>query len=196
VSVWWQIVVKGPNHSVRSFVIGFEAGRGQAGGVVFGADVDLDPHSLGERLRELFAGGSHHVILAPEALARPLVAALEAHGAEVDVRLERHAVVATASFSLRIEVFARELVEERRAPLLVALPSGVRVEQVDEHEEKHPEAKGAELYTPLHDYVWRVSGRVVGELPGVLEVRRRGRDLDFVEVGPLRLEPAAPARQP
>jgi len=173
---------------MRAFIAGFLAARGTSGGGVFGSDCGLDPESLGERLKALFTAGSHHVFLAPAEIAGPLAEALAQRGAEVGLRLERQRVVTAVSFRFRAEVFSRELAAEIRAALIGSLPEGVRVEDLSEAEERHPEARGPEPFAPFHDYIYRASGRIAGPVPGVLEVRRRSIMQDFVETGSLRLE--------
>ncbi len=73
---WHELVVEGTERTLRAFVAGFLAGRGEHAGGVFGSDVALAAGSLGERLRALFAAGSHRVFLAPAPLAVPLAQAL------------------------------------------------------------------------------------------------------------------------
>ena len=75
-----------------------------------------------------------------------------------------------------------------RAVRAESLPPGVAVEGLAESEEQHPEAHGPEPFAPLHEYIYRASGRITGALPGVLELRRRLRERHFVELGAVRLE--------
>jgi hypothetical protein len=187
-SAWHELVIQGPEKAARAFVAGFAAGRGEHGEGVFGSDLDLDAESLGERLRELFAVGSHHLLLVPERVAAPLAEALAERGAELGLRVERQRIVESASFAFRAEVFSRELAESIRGALLTSPPPGVRIEDLSESEETHPEAKGPELYAPIHAYIYRVSGRITGSLPGIFEAWRRAREQDFVEVGTFRVE--------
>ena len=56
-----------------------------------------------------------------------------------------------------------------------------------EKEKRHPEAKGVELFTPAHDYVYKARGTIVGTPPGILEMNRRLHRLDFVHEEPLEL---------
>lgn len=184
---WQELVVEGARSALRAFVAGFLAGaHAGEGDVLFGEDVHLEPASLGERLRDLVHAGSHHVLLAPEPLAGSLAAAL-AHP-DVPLRLERARVVAEAHFTFEAETFTRDGADEVRQRLLARFPAGVRVADVVEHEETHPEAHGVELYAPLHNYVYRVRGRSVGSLPGVLEMHRRAQEMEFVEPSYVHLE--------
>src|SRR5262249_54731552 len=50
--------------------------------------------------------------------------------------------------------------------------AGVRVNDRDEREESTGEQHRVELYAPVHEYSYRMSGRVTGPVTGVLEVRQ------------------------
>jgi hypothetical protein len=84
------------------------AGRGERDSGVFGSQLDIEPESLGERLKALFKAGSYHLFFAPEWIAVPLADALAERGAEVGLRLERRRLVEAIAFSFRAEVFSRE----------------------------------------------------------------------------------------
>ena len=105
-----------------------------------------------------------------------------------DVPTPESAAYADAAADAPSAVISRALAREIRAALLEALPPTVTVEGLAESEETHPDAHGPEPFAPLHEYTYRASGRITGQLPDVLEIRRRARERDFVEVGALRLE--------
>ena len=187
-SAWHELIIEGADKVVRAFVTGFTAGCGRPGVVVFGSEYGLDDTSFGERLKALLAGGSHHVLLAPAELAKPLAEAMARHGGAVGVGLVRQRTVEALSFGVEIEVFSRELAEEIRRDLLAAPPAGVRIDGLTEHEENHPEAHGPELYSPMHEYIFRASGRFIGEPVEIMRIRARASARDFVTVGPMHIE--------
>jgi hypothetical protein len=185
-SDWHQLVIRGPEETVRAFVLGFVAGCGGPAGV-FGSALALEAESFGERLKRLFAAGSHHVFLAPARLAGTLAAALGERGEELEIGLEHDSPLESASFSLRLEAFSRPVADELRAALIRSVPPGVRIEGLSEAEETHPEARGPEPFAPLHEYIYRASGHVAGAFEGVLEMWRRARAHDCVEISAIRL---------
>ena len=180
-----EFLIEGSEVTLRAFVLGFVAGRGASEPGHFGVDLDVDPDSFGERLKALFTAGSHHLYFAPSALAEPLAAALERHGKELSLRLERRRTVESASFTFRYEVYSREMAAEMKRAFMQSLPPGVRVEDFSERQEVHPEAHGTELYAPLHAYIARGSGRIVGEFSSVIAVWKRCHDREFVKYGRL-----------
>jgi len=197
-SVWHEIIVVGGEGPVRGFVAGFLGGRAQDEAVLFGHDVRVQAATLGGRLLELVGAGSHHALLTPAAVAGPLSAALRRTGADADLRHGGESVVVAASFAFTAEAFSREVAATVESALREAVPAGVTVEAFKEEETIDQGARGAELYAPKHAYVYRAKGRIGGDLPGVLEMRRRAEQIEFVKADGITLErralPPAPDR--
>jgi hypothetical protein len=182
---WHELVVRGSDAAVRAFVSGFVAGHGAPGdGLILAHDVGLAPESLAERVRELFHAGSHVVVLAPERLAVALADALAASGLAVEERR----LVRRARVAFEVDVFDPARADDARAALFGDLPDGVTVVDPVERVERHPEAKGVELYAPLHAFTFHAAGTATGPLPGVLEMRRRAATVAGATVGALHLD--------
>ena len=187
-SEWHELVIQGSEKSMRAFVLGFLAGRGSPEAGCFGSDLDLDEETLGARLKALFAAGSHHAYVAPAEIAGALAKALEERGRRIDLRVERRRRIDAAAFTFGIEAYSRDVAERLRLVFGTKLPPDVRIERRSESEETHPEAHGPEPFAPLHEYVYRASGDVVGPFAAVVEIWKQARQQDFVKLEPLRLE--------
>lgn len=185
---WCELVLEGAAKTARAFVIGFGAGREAPHAVFVGDDLALEPASLGARLRDLFTAGSHHVFLVPDDLAAPLEAAIRACGGDVGLRVERSRVIDSVGFTFRVEAYSPDVAANIRAALIAVRPSGVRIEELSENEERHPEAHGAEPFAPLHEYIYRASGRIVGPPDAIIRMYRDARALDFVEISALHID--------
>jgi hypothetical protein len=184
-STWHEITVTGKEVALRAFLAGFEAAR--MTGALLGTDLEIEPRSLPARIRKLLAGGDHHHVFLPVPLGEELVGALAEHGPRVELSLIARAEVIAAEFSFQAEVFSEELASGFKLATLAGLPEGVSVTDLAEHEENLPGDGVPGPYDPAHDYEYRVSGRVHGPFPGVLEMRRRTRQHEFVTTGPVRL---------
>ena len=158
---WEELFFEGSERTVRAFVLGFAAANGESE-VVFGADIELEPEAFGDRLKALFARGSHHVAFVPSTLAAPLADAVATHGPALGLRIERRRSVQAASFPFRIEAFSRDEARQLRTVLVDSLPAGAHVEDLKEGEEMHPEASGPEPFAPLHAYTYRGVGTRYG----------------------------------
>jgi hypothetical protein len=196
-STWYEIIVTGSEDTLRGFVAACEAVLGGEEVALYGHDLELEPRRFSQRLQELFAAGSHHLIFAPPRLTEELVAALRSRGKGAGLELERLEEVLRAKMPFSAEAFSRDVAQKIKQKLLVGFPPGVESTDLEESEEVDPSARGAELYTPEHEFVYRVAGAFAGPLPGILEMRRRARHLPFVRVKPLQLEtrPAETPRQ-
>jgi hypothetical protein len=112
-----------------------------------------------------------HLIL-PSREAECLVRALAMPGegaSRIPVRANRE--IREASFGYRFRVYARPEADAIRQAL-AALPEGVVAEETENREEENPEAKGAELYAPLHAYVLSGRGKMRGPFAPILAVHQ------------------------
>lgn len=187
-SVWYEIIITGSEDALRGFVAGCEAALGEQEAVIFGHDLDLEASRFSQRLLELLAVGSHHLVFATSTLAQEVVAALRGRGREAELGLESVHEVVRVRLPFSAEAFSKEIAEIIRQKLMMGLPPGVEGENIEESEERDPSARGAELYTPEHAYLYRVAGTFVGPLPGIIEMRRRARNLPFTKTRALELE--------
>jgi len=191
-SVWHEIVITGPGKALRGFIAGFEAARDVHDVVLLGEDLGVEALPFAERLRALVGSGAH-VVVAPERSGDALVAAIGARGAEAGLELRGVRAITAARFGFTARAFAPEIAARIRGALLDSLPEGVTLEGLEQTERREADARGTELYSPVHDYTWEATGAFVGPLPGVLEMHRRAREEKFVEPEPLRLDVATTA---
>ncbi len=184
---WHAITVVGAERTLRAFVAGFEAGREHQDPVLFADDAGIRESTLAERVHDVLAARSHHLVLAPDGAAAALVAALNEMGRDVDLLVGGRTTVLSAALDFKAEVFSEELAAKVRSELCDSLPPDVTVERSSGQERHEDDARGVELYAPEHAFSYRVSGRVAGALPGVLEMRRRALEFELVTVEPITL---------
>ena len=60
------------------------------------------------------------------------------------------------------------------------LPEGVVLEGYETEETIDSEAKGSEMYSPVHEYDLRGKGRFHGPIEGIIVLGRRLDDQDFI----------------
>ena len=187
-SVWHELVVTGSEKALRGFIAGFEAARDSRDVALLGKDIHFEGLPFKERLRELVLRGTPHVVIAPERTAAVLDSALRTRGGEAGLTVSAVRVITGASFSFSAQAFSPKVAQKIRDRLLEGLPEAVALEDLEQREEVDAKSAGAELYSPVHDFVYEARGRFVGPLPGVLEMHRRARNLEFVEPAELHLE--------
>lgn len=191
-SDWLELIVTGGEKPLRAFVAGFASGGSGRDRVLFGRDAGVGGATVAARLRDLLAAGSHHQLLAPGEVAGPLATALAKAPEEIGLRLESRREVRGAAVEFAVEVYSEDLAGRVRSALCGSLPDGVALERFEESEHRDPAARGTELYAPEHAFTWRASGRLEGPLPGVLEMRRRAREIELVSIAPVELDLGEP----
>lgn len=180
-SAWYEVIIEGKEEAIREILPGI-ASDGDA--PVWGEDLDLHASTLTERLLELVGAQTHHLLFVPSSQIGALTRTLQAKS---DIRLERVREILGGGFSFQAEVYSPEMAERIRETLH-ALPPEVRLENFEDGEKVDPDAHGVELYTPVHEYTYRARGRFTGLPPGIFEVHRKLKALDFVHQDKLELE--------
>ena len=163
---WYELLIEGSEDELESLLQGRDD-------VIRGSELRLASESFADRILEFLHARNHHVVFAPESLAREL-------------RPETIREVVEGHFGFKAEAYNPEIGAKIHDALNSNLPDGVMCVDL-EKEERHPEAKGVELFTPAHDYVYKARGTIVGKPPGILEMNRRLCRLDFVHEEPLEL---------
>jgi len=72
-------------------------------------------------------------------------------------------------------------VAKRIKRLLEKLPEDVMLTDYTPEETVDPDAKGAEVYTPVHEYTFKGNGVVEGDPEGVRQVFRKMVDDEFID---------------
>jgi hypothetical protein len=182
-SRWYELSIEGSEQALDELLAGQREGEG--GLAVRCSELRLESNSLSERILDVLGAKTHHLLFSPGDHARSLVEAL---AGRTDLRLERLREVEGGSFPFEAKAYARDVARTIKGALHDALPPGISLEDLQESETVEPEAKGVELYAPVHDYVYRASGTVRGSLPGVLEMHRRLTEMEFCKPGEIAIE--------
>lgn len=180
-SAWYEMVIEGKEEDVRKLLPGVATDERP----FRGEELDLYEGSLSDRIRELLGARTHHLLFVPGTQAGPLVRAIQGKD---DIRLEHVREVSSGRFSFTAKAFSPEVAEKIKRALHGPLPPGVVLSDCDEAEDVDPDAKGVELYSPVHDYTWRCHGIFSGPPPGIFEIHRTMQALDFVHQEKLELE--------
>ena len=174
---WYELLIHGSEDSLESLL------EEHPGDAIRGSELRLASESFTDRILEFLHARTHHVVFASAGHARELARAIREHN---DLRLESLREVMEGRFGFKAEAYNPEIGVKIHDALNSDLPAGVMCVDL-EKEQRHPEAKGVELFAPAHDYVYKSHGTIVGTPPGILEMNRRLHRLDFVHEEPLEL---------
>lgn len=181
---WVEMELNGPADQALGFVEGYRAARPGAGPIwVAGLEnVDLDGflNALRSRLKM-----ERHIILGRE-MAEVFRDAIS-RSRLLDLEVGEVKAIDHAELPFRFECYSRQEGEAIRRLVEEDLPEDVRLEGYEVKEIVREDARGVELYGPVHDYILRGTGRYVGSVPGIITMSRRLKDQSFVHPGKVEL---------
>lgn len=172
---YYEIIVRGDDRDLIPFVAGFAAGCGMSG-VHFAQEAGLRLNPLRERIKH--HGEVQHLIC-PEGHRARLHDALAAASPRFSFEIREESRIERAYFHFEFETPSRRVAGEIRA-ILGGLPAGVAVMDYAPEEVVNPGGRGPEVYSPVHEFVFRGKGVVEGDVAGVIETRKRLSDVEFV----------------
>src|SRR5690242_2877721 len=108
-SSWYEILYEASEDAVDEILTALPEGAARR--VLRGRDLGLAPGDFPEHLLAHLGARTHHLLLAPEAEARALAAALAARALPV----ERLREVTGGSFRFEVEAYSREVRDDIRA---------------------------------------------------------------------------------
>jgi hypothetical protein len=174
---WYELLIEGSEDALESLLA-------DPRDVIRGSELRLAESSMADRILEFLHAQTHHLVFASAARTRDLVEAIRESS---DLKLEAIREVLGGRFGFKAEAYNREIGQKIHDALNTDLPAGVDCVDL-EKEKTDPDAKGVELFAPIHEYVYKARGTIVGTPPGILEMNRRLCRLDFVHEEPLELE--------
>lgn len=175
-AVYYEITVRGDDRDLIPFVAGFAAGCGMSG-IHFAQEAGLRLNPLRERIKH--HGEVQHIIC-PESHRAKLHEAIAAAAPRFEFAIRDEARIERAYFHFTFDTPSRKVAGEIRKTL-ESLPAGVAVMDFDPEEIVNPGAQGPEVYSPVHEFVFRGKGVIEGDVGGVIDTRRHLADLEFVD---------------
>jgi len=172
-----EMELKGPADQALGFVAGFRAAQEDPSPVwvagLENVDVEGVLHALRTRLHL-----ERHVITGKEQAEAMAAAIAKSDILDLEVGFIRE--ISRAELAFEAKCYSKKEADAIRSVLEDDLPEDVRLEGYDIKKTVREDAKGVELYGPVHDYICEASGRYVGPVPGVIEMARRLDDQDFI----------------
>jgi hypothetical protein len=183
-----EMVLKGSLPELKAFLAGLAIGRDEAPSARFSEEVGIECETLGHRLLEKLhlEEPLTYLVVPSERVAEISAACKRAadHGLPFGVHQVRE--IAEAHCGYEFEIFNREDARALRERL-AALPDDLQLVDPVAEEQEDPTAKGAEGYTPEHEYTFKGCGTVGGPLAGVLKARAALAAVPRVKVAAIRL---------
>lgn len=179
---YYEVIVRAHEHELIPYINGFAAGK-DVEGVYIAQEAGLHLKALRERIK--YKGEVHHVICAASSLPALREAVREAPP-EYKMEILEESKLARAEVSFEFKTPSRNVAKQIKE-VMDNLPAGVSTRDYEPEEVFDPDAKGAEVYSPAHDYTFSGKGSLEGDVGGVIEARRALSDIEFVDAGEIEL---------
>ena len=187
-STFYEVVLCGPHDLIRGLLVGLSIGAGHEPVIVYADEHGISDRSLRDKLSDMFKPGAHECQIIMDNVTRGL---LKRRAAKVldrtGVRIESDRRISRAEFKFEYLAYAPRYGAEITA-LLDHLPRGARLVSHKNEETVNPSAKGAEGYTPVHDYELKGGGEIRGRIDRVLESHRLLDRHPLIKVDDIELE--------
>lgn len=183
-ATYHELVIKGDDRDLVPFVAGFIADSG-ATGVFIASESGFHIRALRERIKH--HGETHHVICEEKTLPK-LRKVLET-ASQFSFEIVDEVEILRACFRFEFKTPSREVAAKLKK-ILDKLPAGVSAVDYDAKEVVDPDAAGAEVYSPAHEYEFRGKGQIEGDVGGVVAAHEALRDIEFARVEEIELRHA------
>ena len=180
---YFELAIEGPVDEVKGFCLGVKAICCKDATLIFSQQEGIERYGLSDLIKK-FVHATKMVshVICDETIKDRLTAAFETDGSYY---VKESAEIESASFEFKIEAYSREHAD--RIKELLKKQRGVKLSLGKIKEEKRPEDKGVEVYTPVHDYTYAVNGKVSGAFDKVYEVFTKFKKEPLIEVSTMEL---------
>lgn len=181
---YYELIISGDKHTARAYLVGFLRGKNIRSGVIFCKDhhISSQHHIKGP---DFLHEHIHLVCLA--GIRAAIQSAIKRAPEEFSLKLEPERTVKGIAFDFKFETFSKEIGTKLKR-LFRNPPKGVEIEEFEDNEEILPDAKGVERYAHLHDYQYKGTGKVTGNVEQVLFFHKKLKDLELVDASDIHLE--------
>jgi hypothetical protein len=174
---FYEVIIKGDSKATRAYIEGVMQGKGIKDGFHFGEDHPLDLGHLKEMIK--YHGDVLHMVV--EAKLRASVeSAIKQAPEDLGLEVVESRKIQRAYFHFKVKTANRH-VAKRIKKILDTLPDDVQLTDYEPEEIVDPEAKGTEVYSPVHEYTFKGKGVIEGEPDGVNDVFNKMVDEQFID---------------
>jgi len=178
-----ELVIKGNGKLIKGFGLGYAFGKSIKTGLIFCHDHPIQTHHLRDVLT--FRGDHLHMITSARVRRGFLSAVRAVEDLETEVIADRP--ILRSYFEFEFDTVSREVASDIKR-VIRALPPGLKILEYEPEESVDKDAKGVELYTPVHDYRFEAKGSVEGDVEKLLSYHKKLTSIEFIEAEDIVLE--------
>lgn len=182
---YYEFVVEAPLLLTKGFVLGWLRGKGVEDCVYFSKVLGIERSTLSEALREWFGleNLTHFVVRSD--VKDELKASIERCSDRLGMKIRSIKPVDRAIIKFSFSIYNREIAK-RLKDLIKTIPA----EYIKKHDEKETydeSAAQAEMYAPLHPYVYEGEYEIEGPFEDLVEFYKELKEIPQVQEKPLKL---------
>jgi len=174
---YYELVIKGNGKLLRGFIRGYQIAKNIKTGLILCNDYPINTHHLKHVLT--FRGGHVHLVCKAR-IRQNFLAAIE-KAADLEFEILADNEIHEASFQFEFETFNKEVASGIKR-VLRRLPAGLEFDSYTPEETLDPDAKGVEIYSPVHDYIFKGKGKIRGDLQKLCTFHTKLAGHEFFEV--------------
>lgn len=188
---YYEVVLEGHLDTIFGLLEGVKIGAGKKWDYYFSKKVDVKRETFSEAVKEWISLGAklHHVLIEEDFL-NFLKSAMsgQPENASIGMKfLKSQRKIRSGSFKFEFKAYSSKIAAEVKQ-LIESLPAELALEGYNPKEKVDKEAKGVELYTPDHEYVFEGEATLKGPLPELIRARSALNSKSYVEVDQIALE--------
>lgn len=182
-ATFYELLIKGDEKAVAAYVDGFMYARGIRKGWYVAGRIPFQLKHVRELIK--YHGNVQHVLCAATHKTA-LVAAFRKASPDYEFELVEARKVRCARFKFSFETANRQIAGRIKRAVR-RLPAGAKLEEYVPREVTDPSARGAEVYTPVHEYVFKGKGVVAGDIDAVVAAHARLSEVDMVRCADIEI---------
>ncbi|NLP11983.1 hypothetical protein GX408_16405 [bacterium] len=182
-----EVVFEANEHYLKGLLEGFQRGRNTAFKYFFSRDAGVQAESLGEKIKEWTSLSDKYQHLLMEQGLYHLLKKLGEDQPTEHMKIISARPVQSGKFSVKVKNAARgetDIIKKAFAEK----PASVKTIDWHDEEKEDRKAKGIELYTPAHEYLYEASGTFQGELEALIVFRQKVAAFSTVTAKEIKLE--------
>lgn len=185
----YELVFEGHHKAIIGLLEGFILASGKNWEYIFSDEAGIKSETFAAMLLEWIALKSkmHHVILS-EDFAKTVKAALDKKSlVEKGITLKSFLPIKEASFFFEAKTFGKPYADEIKS-LLNTLPEGVQLLNYNPVETQDKDAKGVELYTPVHEFMFEATGVIKGDVAALVALRKKFSQQPLIQMRDIEIK--------
>ena len=192
---YYEVVFEGHYNAIKGLLQGFKLGKNLKWNYYFSKKLGIQTETLAEKISDwaTLSNKIHHVIMDADFFDqfKKAIATYNKTQSKESKFVSTKYIKSTktikkASFEFKAKTFGKPYGEEIK-DIIKKLSKNLKLANYKPVEKVNKDAKGVELYAPVHDYSFEASGTIAGDLMEVIDMHKKMDYHPLIEVSKIKL---------